>query len=86
MSTSKIHQISHPLLKTQIANLRLASTNSKEFRSLVANISTISAVEATREWDCKLVEGQGPLAEFEGEALKVRFKVFVPYLSLVMVC
>ncbi|UZJ55057.1 hypothetical protein CBS101457_004377 [Exobasidium rhododendri] len=74
-----IHVVEHPLLKHQLANLRLASTSSKEFRQLVSTITTIIGVEAARDLDTTLVQGDGPLAHFEGEEVKERIGL-VPIL------
>jgi uracil phosphoribosyltransferase len=74
-----LHVINHPLLKHQLANLRLVSTGSREFRQLVSTISTIIAVEATRALDTNLVQGTGPLSQFEGEEIRDRIGL-VPIL------
>lgn len=74
-----LHIVEHPLLKHQLANLRLASTKSKEFRHLVSTITTIIGVEATKDLQTTLVQGDGPLAHFEGEEIKDRIGV-VPIL------
>ncbi|KAN0066351.1 hypothetical protein ACQY0O_000445 [Thecaphora frezii] len=77
--TANVHIVSHPIIKHHLANLRLADTSPKEFRSLVHNISTVLAVEVTRSLDTKAVQGQGPLAPFTGEQLKERIGL-VPIL------
>lgn len=74
-----IHVVSHPLLKHHLANLRLASTSPKEFRQLIANISTIIAVEATGQLEGTPVQGDGPLSTFQGEEIKERIGL-VPIL------
>lgn len=74
-----LHVVDHPLLKHQLANLRLASTTPKEFRQLVATISTIIGVEASKDLATQLVQGDGPLAHFEGEEVKERIGL-VPIL------
>lgn len=74
-----LHVVDHPLLKHQLANLRLASTSSKEFRQIVSTITTIIAVEAAKDLQTTLVQGDGPLAHFEGEEVKDRIGL-VPIL------
>jgi uracil phosphoribosyltransferase len=74
-----LHVVDHPLLKHQLANLRLASTTSKEFRQLVTTISTIIGVEATKDLQTRLVQGAGPLAQFQGEEVNDRIGL-VPIL------
>lgn len=74
-----INVVQHPLLKHQLANLRLASTTPKEFRLLINTISTIIGVEATKELRTTLVQGVGPLAEFEGAEIAERIAL-VPIL------
>ncbi|CDW98155.1 hypothetical protein, partial [Sporisorium scitamineum] len=79
MLQSNVHVVSHPLVSHHLANLRLADTSPKEFRSLVSNISTVLCIEATRSLSVKQVQGQGPLAPFQGEQLSERIGL-VPIL------
>ncbi|PWN31805.1 putative uracil phosphoribosyltransferase [Meira miltonrushii] len=74
-----INIVSHPLLKHHLANLRLASTSPKEFRQLISTISSIVAIEATKQLDSTHVQGQGPLSQFQGEEIKERIGL-VPIL------
>lgn len=74
-----LHVVDHPLLKHQLANLRLASTTPKEFRQHVSTISMIVGVEATKQLQTKLVQGEGPLAQFQGEEVEDRIAL-VPIL------
>ncbi|EPQ31280.1 uncharacterized protein PFL1_01465 [Pseudozyma flocculosa PF-1] len=78
-SNPSVHIVSHPLIKHHLANLRLADTSPKEFRSLVGNISTVLAIEATSALATKDVQGQGPLSTFTGQQLSERIGL-VPIL------
>ncbi|SPC65095.1 probable uracil phosphoribosyltransferase [Ustilago sp. UG-2017b] len=79
MSGSNVHVVQHPLISHHLANLRLADTSPKEFRLLVKNISTILCIESSRTLPVKQVQGQGPLATFQGEQLSERIGL-VPIL------
>ncbi|CEH18860.1 armadillo beta-catenin plakoglobin [Ceraceosorus bombacis] len=78
-SNSQIHKVAHPLLSTHLANLRLATTSPKQFRELVRNITTVLVVEATKDLGVHQVQGEGPLAKFEGEEISGRIGL-VPIL------
>jgi uracil phosphoribosyltransferase len=79
ISAMSVHVVDHPLLKHQLANLRLASTTPKEFRQHVSTISMIIGVEATKQLKMRQVQGDGPLAHFEGEEVQDRIGL-VPIL------
>lgn len=60
---SNIHVIDHPLFKHKLGYLRDKNTNSVEFRRLTAEISTLLAYEAMRDWkDFIQVDIQTPIA------------------------
>lgn len=65
-----VHVVNHPLVKHQLANLRLSSTSPKEFRSIIANITSTVLIQATSDLDTTAVRGTGPLSEFDGEEVK----------------
>lgn len=74
-----LNVIEHPLLKHQLANMRLASASPKEFRQYVSTISSIIGVEATKQLQTRLVQGDGPLAQFQGEEVQDKIAL-VPIL------
>jgi len=60
---SNVKVIDHPLLKHKLGYLRDKNTNSVEFRRLVAEISTLLAYEAMRDWsDLQEVKIETPIA------------------------
>ncbi|MFZ3228983.1 MAG: uracil phosphoribosyltransferase [Pseudobdellovibrio sp.] len=60
---TKVHVIDHPLFKHKLGYLRDKNTNSSEFRRLTAEISTLLAYEAMRDWkDLIEVEVQTPIS------------------------
>ncbi|KDN50371.1 putative uracil phosphoribosyltransferase [Tilletiaria anomala UBC 951] len=72
-------EVSHPLIKHHLSNLRLVETSARDVRSLIAQISTLLVAEATKGFATMPVQGQGPLAGFKGESLQERIGV-VPIL------
>jgi uracil phosphoribosyltransferase len=63
MSSSQVNVIDHPLFKHKLGYLRDKNTSSVEFRRLVAEISTLLAYEAMRDWkDLIEVDIQTPIA------------------------
>lgn len=62
-----------------ITNNIPASTSPRDFRQLITTISNILAVESTRSLVLEDVQGEGPLASFQAEAVKERVAL-VPIL------
>ena len=61
--SGKVKVIDHPLFKHKLGYLRDKNTNSVEFRRLVAEISTLLAYEAMRDWqDLAEVKIETPIA------------------------
>ncbi len=61
--SGKVKVIDHPLFKHKLGYLRDKNTNSVEFRRLVAEISTLLAYEAMRDWqDLVDVKIETPIA------------------------
>lgn len=66
-----VNVINHPLLKHKLGFLRDKETNSREFRTLVSEISSILAYESMRDWkDVSLVDIETPLAKMQVERIK----------------
>ncbi len=62
----------HPLVKHKITQLRDATTDFRQFRSIVAELSMILAYEATADLDTKTVEVQTPLTTTTGSKFDER--------------
>jgi len=65
----------HPLVNDRLAALRQSTTSSKDFRQGIYDISTILAIEATRELEEESVEGQTPIGPFIGSVIKPRIGI-----------
>ncbi len=62
----------HPLVEHKITQLRDTTTDFRQFRSIVAELSMILAYEATADLDTKSVEVQTPLATTSGSKFDER--------------
>jgi uracil phosphoribosyltransferase len=71
--------VDHPLIKKDITVLRDVTTNPESFRAVVKRISTILAVEISRDFKLDTFEVQTPLEKTEGFKLADDI-VFVPVL------
>lgn len=78
-SVAGVRILDHPLAKHHLANLRLKETSARDFRFLVAQITTVLVVEATKDLLTHQVTGAAPLAQFTGSEVSSRIGV-VPIL------
>lgn len=62
---SKLHIVTHPLIKHKISMLRDVNTGNKEFRELVEEIATFVCYEATRDIPLKNVTIDTPNGTFD---------------------
>lgn len=67
-----LNVLSHPLINTRLSKLRQTTTNSKEFREGVHEISLILGIEATRDLEEETFHGQTPVGPFTGSLIKPR--------------
>jgi uracil phosphoribosyltransferase len=58
---SKVHLIDHPLIQHKLTLIRDKTTGSKDFRDLVAEISTLMAYEVTRDLPLEDTEVETPM-------------------------
>lgn len=79
MTNPQIHASSHPLVLHKLTRLRSTRTDSRAFRALVSEISTLLAYEATRELPVEPVTVQTPLTTTEGVDIDQRIGL-VPIL------
>lgn len=70
MSPGKVTVLRHPLINSRLADLRQTGTSPKEFRQGIHDISTILAIEATRDLEEEPVSGQSPVGPFTGSVIK----------------
>ncbi|KAF8558828.1 PRTase-like protein [Imleria badia] len=66
------HVLSHPIVDSRLSQLRLATTNPKDFREGIHDISFILGVEATRDLEQEPFHGHTPVGPFTGTAIKPR--------------
>lgn len=70
----------HPLIQHKLTLLRDKNTGSKEFRSLVAEISMLMCYEATRDLTLKEVEIETPVAFVKAKVISGKKQAFIPIL------
>jgi len=68
----KRHVLSHPVVNARLSQLRLATTNPKDFREGIHDISFVLGVEASRDLEQESFDGQTPIAPFRGTTIKPR--------------
>ena len=83
----KIVITNNPLIQHKLTLLRDKNTGSKEFRSLVGEISMLMCYEATRDLPLQEVEIETPIAVAKTKVISGKKLAFVPILraGLVMV-
>ncbi|MEW6283512.1 MAG: uracil phosphoribosyltransferase, partial [Candidatus Eremiobacterota bacterium] len=75
-----LHVLEHPLIQHKLTWLRDTTTGPKEFRSLVEEIATLMAYEATRDLPLEEVEVETPLVKTFGRAIVGKKLALVPIL------
>ncbi|MEK0313604.1 uracil phosphoribosyltransferase [Cohnella sp. 56] len=70
----------HPLIQHKVTFLRDKTTETKQFRELVDEISTLMAYEATRDFPLTSVKVQTPVVEAEGRIIAGRMVGLIPIL------
>ncbi|KIM90982.1 hypothetical protein PILCRDRAFT_24862, partial [Piloderma croceum F 1598] len=70
--SGNLNVLSHPLINTRLSKLRQTTTNSKEFREGIHEISLILGIEATRSLEEETFHGQTPVGPFTGSLIKPR--------------
>ncbi len=70
----------HPLIQHKVSMLRDKNTSSKEFRELVAEISTMMGFEVTRDIPLKEVEIETPIGLARTKVMSGKKLAFVPIL------
>ncbi|KAF9793487.1 armadillo beta-catenin plakoglobin [Thelephora terrestris] len=66
----KVNVLRHPVVNSRLVDLRQTGTSPKEFRQGIHDISTILAIEATRDLEEEPVAGQSPVGPFFGSTIK----------------
>lgn len=79
MSSESVHVSSHPLVAHKVSKLRDESTNPRQFRELIREISALMAYEATLDLKSKSMPVTTPMGEAQGQELVDRIGL-VPVL------
>jgi len=72
--------LDHPLIQHKLALIRDENTSSKEFRSLVEEVSMLMAYEVTRDFPLEDVQVQTPVALAQAKKIAGRKVALVPIL------
>lgn len=70
----------HPLIQHKISIMRDKNTNTKEFRELVKEVSTLMGYEVTRDLPLEEIEVETPIAKCRTRVLSGKSVGFVPIL------
>jgi len=70
MMPGKVTVLKHPVINSRLVDLRQTRTSPKEFRQGIHDISTILAIEATRDLEEEPVSGLSPVGPFIGSTIK----------------
>ncbi len=76
----KVTITNHPLIQHKLTLLRDKNTGSKEFRSLVQEISMLMCYEATRDLPLQEVEIETPISMAKTKVISGKTLAFVPIL------
>ena len=77
---SEVYVLDHPLIQNKLTRMRRKETNSRDFRTLLKEISMLMAFEVTRNFETKLVEVETPICKGEFPVLKEDFITIVPII------
>ena len=77
---SEVHVLDHPLIQNKLTRMRRKETNSRDFRTLLKEISMLMAFEVTRNFETKLVEVETPICKTIAPTLKGKKFAVVPIL------
>ncbi len=77
---SEVHVLDHPLITDKLTRMRRRSTNSKDFRTLLREISLLMGFEVTRNFKTAPVTVETPICEGTFPMLKEDFITIVPIL------
>ncbi|OJT13731.1 Uracil phosphoribosyltransferase [Trametes pubescens] len=70
MPSDKVHVLAHPIVNARLSKLRQTTTNSKEFREGIHDISLILGIEASRDLEEATFKGDTPVGPFTGSVIK----------------
>lgn len=77
---SEVHVLDHPLISDKLSRMRRKTTTSRDFRTMLKEISLLMGYEVTRDFETKLVEVETPICSASFPMLKEDFYTIVPIL------
>ncbi|MCQ6561932.1 uracil phosphoribosyltransferase [Paenibacillus mendelii] len=77
---SKLTICDHPLIQHKLTFIRDKNTNTKDFRELVDEVSTLMAYEITRDLPLQTIPVTTPVTEAQGKVISGRMLGIVPIL------
>lgn len=77
---SKLTICDHPLIQHKLTFIRDKNTNTKDFRELVDEVSTLMAYEITRDLPLETIPVSTPVTEAQGKVISGRMLGIVPIL------
>lgn len=77
---SEVHVLSHPLISDKLTRMRRKTTDSKDFRFLLKEISLLMGYEVTRDFATTEAEVETPVCKGTFPVLKEDFITIVPIL------
>lgn len=77
---SKVFICDHPLIQHKLTFIRDERTNTKDFRELVDEVSTLMAYEITRSIPLEKVEVRTPVGPVQGRVISGRMLGIIPIL------
>ncbi len=80
IQNEKIFIFNHPLIQHKVSLLRDKTTNTKDFRDLVEEISMLMAYEVTRDLELRDVQIETPVSKATVKKLKEKKITLVPVL------
>ncbi|MCH4166978.1 MAG: uracil phosphoribosyltransferase [Megasphaera sp.] len=76
----EVHVINHPLIQHKVTLMRKKETGSKDFRTLLEEITMLMGYEITRDLPLEDVEIETPIAKMTGKQISGKKLVIVPVL------
>jgi len=75
-----VHILDHPLIRHKIAIIRDKNTNTKQFREIIAELSTLMAYESFKDVPTQEIEVETPLEKTKQTIIKENTIALVPIL------
>lgn len=75
-----LHIVNHPLIEHKLSIMRDKNTVTKDFRTLLYEITLLMGYEVTRDMETELVDIETPICKMKAPMLKATDTVIVPIL------